>query len=253
MTELELILTETGAALEWPATPDLGGPVAARIRAQADAARPDRTRLWMPRLRRPLAAALAALLLLAATAAAVPGIRDPVLDWLGLRSGVKIERVPRLPIRPVPEDRLALGTRRATVRTAARQLDFTPVVASGLGTPRAYTDEAPPGGRLSLTYRGGDLILTEFQGRLRRMFMQKFLGPGTNIERVEVNGERGLWIHGALHEVVFEDIRGGIDADTVHLAGDTLLWLRGRLLLRLEGARSRAQALRIARSVREAP
>ena len=121
------------------------------------------------------------------------------------------------------------------------------------GAARVYVDSAPPGGRLTLSYRRGLLILTEFEGRLERPFLQKMLAPGTGIERVGVNGERGLWISGRLHGVVFLDARGAIDEDQVHLAGNTLLWRRCRLLLRLEGARSKSEALRTARSVRAAP
>ena len=148
MTELELILTEAGATLEWPDTPDLAGRVAARIRRPAGRA---------PRLRRPLVLALAALLILAAGAAAIPGVRH-------------------------------------------------------------------------------------------------FLGFGSvRVERVTIDGAPGLWIHGALHQIVYEDRKGLIRPDTIRLAGDTLLWRRGPVLLRLEGARSRAEALRIAHSLRAAP
>jgi hypothetical protein len=68
-----------------------------------------------------------------------------------------------------------------------------------------------------------------------------------------IAGERGIWIHGAVHQFAYEDASGAIQTDSARLAGDTLLWLNRGLLLRLEGASSKAGALRIASSVREAP
>jgi hypothetical protein len=180
----------------------------------------------------------------------VPGVRDPVLDFLGLRS-VKVERVPRLPLRPAPGARLRLGS-RTTLAAAARQLAFRPLVPTALGRATVYLDGSVPGGELSLVYRGGGLILTEVEGRLRREFMRKFVGPGTAVERVAIADAPGLWIHGALHEVVYEDARGTIRPETVRLAGATLLWRRGSMLLRLEGARSKQEAITIAASVRAA-
>ena len=199
-----------------------------------------------PRLRRPLVLALAALLVLAAGAAAIPGVRH----FLGFGS-VRVERVPKLPLKPGPGAKLALGTRTTL---ADARIGFQPLVPAALGRPPAvYVDRTPPGGQLSLVYRNGHLLVTEVQGRLRQQFLQKFVGPGTKVERVTIDGAPGLWIHGALHQIVYEDRKGLIRPDTIRLAGDTLLWHRGPVLLRLEGARSRAEALRIARSLRAAP
>lgn len=255
MTDLELTLRRTAETLEWPETPDIARAVRAQIAGvpRAGGVTPRQTgdtRMRGFRLGRPLAIALAALLVLAGAAAAIPGVRDPVLDFLGLRS-VKVERVPRLPAHPQPR-RAQFGI--ATTLSAARgRVDFAPVAARGLGAPRAYVDDTPPGGRVVLVYRGGRVVLTEFEGDLRTPFLQKMVGPGTRLERVRVNGARGLWISGALHEVVFLDRQGEIRPDATYLAGATLLWRRAGLLLRLEGARSRAEALRIARSVRGTP
>jgi hypothetical protein len=203
-----------------------------------------------PRLRRPLALALAALLVLAAGAAAVPGIREPVLDFLGLRS-VKIERVPR-PLPAVPGTKLALG-RRTTLPAARRALYFAPLVPGGLGDPVVYYERFPPGGQLALVYRKGALFITELQGRLETRFLFKFVAPGTKVDRVSINGGRGLWLHGRPHQYAYADKTGQLRTDSVRLAGDVLLWRGGGLLLRLEGARSKEEALRIARSARAAP
>jgi hypothetical protein len=67
---------------------------------------------------------------------------------------------------------------------------------------------------------------------------------------VTVDGERGVWITGKPHGFGFVDARGRAWFERLRLAGDTLLWQRGPLTLRLEGALSKAAALRVARAVR---
>lgn len=242
MSNLELILHET--TVEFPPTPDLVHAVSARIgqsrRVPVRRIRP---------IRRSLAIAFASLLLLAGAAvAAVPGLRDPVLDWLGLRS-VKIERVPSTPKLPkrAPGDDLGLGE-RMSLAAARKQVRFAPVVPQELGPSTAYVDRFVPGGTLSLVYRNGKLLLTQFRGRAPRQYLRKFVGPDVPIERVDVNGARGIWIGGESHGLVYVDANGSLRSDSARLAGPTLLWRRGDLLLRLEGARTKAAALRLARS-----
>jgi hypothetical protein len=67
-----------------------------------------------------------------------------------------------------------------------------------------------------------------------------------------VGGSRGFWLAGKPHYVVFRDRSGQYRQDVIRLAGSTLLWEGGaHTLLRLEGAASLEQALRVASSVRE--
>lgn len=239
MSNLELLLRET--EVEFPATPDLAGAVSRRLQKPARALRP-------MRLRRSLAIAFASLLLLAAgAAAAVPDLRNPVLEWLGLRS-VRVERVPATPDLPrrAPGSDLGLGD-RMPLAAALKEIRFKPVIPSGLGDPTAYVSYVVPGRALSLVYRGGNLLLTQLRGGLPQEYLRKFVGPGVPIDRVEVNGSRGIWIGGESHGLVYEDANGQVRNDSARLAGPTLLWRRGDLLLRLEGAGSRAEALRLAR------
>jgi len=92
------------------------------------------------------------------------------------------------------------------------------------------------------------LLLTEVLGAIRPS-IGKAAGPATRIEPVRVGGRRGFWLSGAPHEVTFLDARGEPRSATLRLAGDTLLWEAGGLLLRLEGAASKPAALRIAQSM----
>src|SRR4051794_35006717 len=172
MTAIDQMLRAAAADLDWPATPPIAEAVVSRIEGLGAHADPARSRL---RIGRPLAIALAGLLLMAATAAAIPGIREPVLDWLGLRS-VHVERVPR-PLPEVPGAKLALGE-HVSLAAARKRLAFTPVVAPGLGTAAAWFDGTPPGGELTLVYRNGEVLLAEVEGGLDRGFVFKFLQPG---------------------------------------------------------------------------
>jgi hypothetical protein len=251
MTPIEQMLRAAATEIDWPATPDIATQVERGVRPLP---RMEERPRWMPirprmPIRRPLALALAALLLLAATAAAIPGIRDPVLDWLGLRS-VHVERVPA-PLPEGPGRGLGLGT-RTTLDAARKRLAFQPVVPSGLGRPSVYYEGFPPGGQLGLVYPGG-VFLTEVVGRLRTEFLFKFVGPEAKVDRLRIGGRRGIWIHGKPHQYAYSDRNGNIRSDTVRTAGNVLLWRHGDLLLRLEGVRLKREALTIARSVRAAP
>jgi hypothetical protein len=242
---VEQMLRASAADLDWPDTPNIAAAVMGRIPA-ADA---PKHRPHPLRLRRALVIAFAALLLLAATAAAIPAIRDPVLDWLGLRS-VRIERVPA-PLPEAPGQRLGLG-RHTTLAAVRSKLGFTPVLPTGLGRPTVYYEGFPPGGQLGLVYPHG-IVISEVEGRLETRFLAKFLPPGTKADRVTINGERALWIHGAPHQYAYLDKTGAIRTDSVRTAGNVLLWRHGDLLIRIEGAGSKPRALAVARSARAAP
>jgi hypothetical protein len=265
MTPIEQMLRAVAADAEWPATPDLAATVMAQIRGvsplqtgddAADALAPgaaaaDTRPASRPRFRlgRPLAIAFAVLLLLAATAAAIPGVRDPVLDWLGLRS-VEVERVPR-PLPQAPGAHLGLG-KRTTLAAARSRLGFSPALPAGLGQPTVYYGSLPAGGQIGLVYPRG-IVIAELSGHLETRYLRKFLPPGTKADPVTINGDRALWIHGSPHQYAYVDKAGNIHTDSVRTAGNVLLWHRRDLLIRIEGARSKARALAIARSAREAP
>jgi hypothetical protein len=244
MTELERKLLALGRELDVPEAPDLWPSVRARL-----AERPVQRRL--PR-RRALVLAFAALAVGAAFA--VPPARTAILEWLGLR-GVKIERGPEQPKAPVSAD-LGLG-RRVTLAEARRLAAYrvlVPVLA-GFEKPReVWFAPGLPGGQVAFVYWRKDprrprILLTQFRAEPGFQFIQKLAGPGTRIEPVTVNHEPGYWLEGQPHAFLFVDSQGQIRAETLRLAGNTLLWQHGELTLRLEGARTKAEALAIARSL----
>jgi hypothetical protein len=244
MTPLEQLLQATAAEIDWPATPRLEAAVVPRLAGLTDRGTDDTSARGRLRLRRPLVIALAALLLLAGSALAIPAVRD----WLGL-STVEIKRVPK-PLPVVRGAKLGLGT-RVPLDSARAKLGFRPLIPRGLGAPTVWYDAFPPGGQLGLVYPGG-IVITEVEGHLER-YLAKFIPPGTTVDRLTIDGDRALWIHGALHQYAYEDRSGAIRTDSVRTAGDVMLWRAGDRLIRIEGARSKAQALAIVRSAREVP
>jgi hypothetical protein len=206
VNDLELMLREVAAEIDWPPTP---GVTPLQLGA------PRRRRL---RIGRPLAIAFAALLLLAAGAVAV------------LRGENK--------------------AKRPAVHHAQR--GFSPLHATGLGKARVSREGFPPGGKVILRYPGG-VVITELQGRFVPQYLFKFLRPNVRVDRLRIDGGAARWIQGEVRQYVYADRTGAIHPDTVPSGADVLLWNRGPLLVRIEGARTKAAALAIARGLHAGP
>jgi len=189
-----------------------------------------------------------------------PSARQAVAGWLGLR-GVKIEVTPSLS--PVPLGRNLILGPPVSLQEAQTAVPFRILLPSapGLGTPdEVDLTKSFATGRVSLLYRarpglpvatqtGVALILTEFQAKPDRYFIEKKLLPaGTNLESVRVDGEPGFWIEG-VHELYYVDAEGNPIRDTARLSGNVLLWQHGSVTLRIEADITKDQALRIADSV----
>ena len=253
MSELERQLTRLGRELDWPATPDLAASVTPRLQAS-----PSRRSLVRPAgFRRSLAIALVGLLVLAGgVLAAVPSVRDPVLEFFGLQ-GATIERREELP--PAPDLRpLALGD-RTTLAAAADASGFDPLVPRAAGEPNAVYVDAR--NAVSLAYRprpgmpesrgtGLGLLVTEFRGDIAPELIGKIAQEATVIEELRVGGEPAIWMEGAPHFFFYRRPDGTFSDEDLRIAENVLLLERGPLLIRLEGAFSRARALELARSLR---
>ncbi|MEA2154767.1 MAG: hypothetical protein QOE11_907 [Solirubrobacteraceae bacterium] len=241
---LQSRLAELAREVEFPPTPDLAGALQGRIEARG---RPRRRPL-----RRTVALALSLALLGAGGAvAAVPAARHAIGDLLGLR-GATVQRVPRLPAAPARAGR-DLGE-RTTLAAARRRAGFDPVAAHDprLGSPESVHLARTAGGeaRVSLVYDRGAVTLTEVRGSTAPDLVRKLTPPQTAIRSVHVRSdEPGVYLDGS-HVVMYLDASGRVVQDRARRAGRVLLWQRGPLLLRLEGAPGEARALQIARSVR---
>jgi hypothetical protein len=268
--DLEGALADLAASLEFPPTPDLAAAVTARLdHAPAPAPARARRRGWLAGRsgwRRLAVAGLVAVLLAAAVLVVSPGTREAVARRLGLRGvGVELGGPPPPTVTTRPGQRLDLGLgRRVTLEEARRRVAFPVLVpgAEGFQQPAAvYVDrDTPVGGRVDLVYRARPdlpaspftdvgLLVTEFQGQPTPEFLKKAVFTGT-VEEVTVRGEPGYWFGGDPHFFSYRDARGALREEQTRLAGNTLIWERGRLTLRIEGEISREKALRIAESMR---
>lgn len=237
MNELELQLLDLGAALEVPATPDVMDAVRERLPSRPRR----RSRIPRVRVRRPLAVAIGATVLLAGTAAAVPPLRHAIERLFGV-NGTVVERVSHL---PPGAGELQLG-RRIPVAEAAHAASFRALLPPG-GIDAAYVSAHPAGGRITLVI--GRSLLIEFRGQ-PSPFIYKLIGPGARVRRLRVNGGAGLYLYRSPHDVIFADENGNVETDAVRLRGSVLLWQQGPLILRIEHAGSVAHALALARSLR---
>ena len=272
MRDLELALDDLAAHLDVPARPDLAAAVAAELRrAPASGAaalrvagparvpgRPARVAGWWAPRRR-IAAAAAALV---AVTAAGAGLSPAIADRLGLR-GVRISLGGDAELPTQLGGALALGvpTRLADAR---RQVPFRVLLPARaeVGDPdEVYVNHAAAEPQLALVWRsrpelpeaattGVGMLLTEFRGDLGAGQIEKVLGRQTQLEGLTVNGGRALWLEGAPHAFFYRDAQGRVRDETVRLAANVLLWEQGEVTLRLESVLPRAEAVRIAETVR---
>jgi len=254
LIELEQELSRLGAALDWPATPNLAPAVRLRI---------GRRRPWFES--RWAMAAAAAILALAAIAAYPPS-RDAIATWINVHTSFRT--VPHLATpTPLPSGplgrRLGLG-QQTTLPQARAAIKWQLLLPASLGQPdEVYLQpppDAPSDGEATLVYAarpglpaagetGVGVLITEARGAINSEFFGKMLGPGTTIEPVTVAGSSGYWVAGTPHAFVFVDSAGNVRYETLRLAANTLLINVKGTVVRIEGNLTKAQALEIAASL----
>ena len=253
MPDLETRLRALRDDAAWPPTPDLAGVVVARLEreqaAPGEAERPAsaRRRGRWPGRRLAVAVALA-LLVPAAGALAFPSARDDVLEWLGVK-GAEVRKQPRLPPARFPE--LAELGDPIDLADVEDRAGFRPLLAAELGTPRLVLHD-PATDVVTLVHGTDDepLLVAEVPGALERDLLQKIVPPGGEVRRVDVDGALGLYITGPPHAYLYLRPDGTVVSDRARLAGDTLVFGRGDLLIRIEGRElSLGRALGIAGSL----
>jgi hypothetical protein len=228
MRDLERELRALGEFVAFPPTPELAPSVRARLPQRAAPAWPRRLVLVVAVLGAALVAALA-----------IPPARSAILRVLGV-GAVHIEYVDRLPA-VKPNLPLDLG-RRITPQEAP----FRPLESTLLGEPDSLY---LAGNSVTLLYGSPEnvrLLVTQLgYPALKPEIIKKIVGASTNTRAVTVAGspEPAVWIEGAPHLLVLPNA-------PERLAANTLVWTRGDLTLRLEGAETLDDAIEIAESFR---
>jgi hypothetical protein len=228
MTSFEQDLRELGRSLDWPPERDLVPGVRKRIAAERPSSR-----------RRPLVIALALVVVAVAVAFAVPPARSEILRWLGI-GNARIEFVDRLPD-VHPRRQVDLGP-RTSLDDARQFVSYHVLTSSLLGTP---SEVHVRGDQVAFVYPH-KLVVMQTQGTL---FMKE-VGSRTHVHQFELDGGSAIWITGAPHFFAYVGASGAPRPINLYLAGNTLLWQRGDLTIRIEGKLTRAQALAVARSLR---
>jgi hypothetical protein len=226
----------------FPPTPDLAPGVRNRI----GGARPSRLR------RRLVLAAAVLAVVVAAVLAASPDARSTIRDWLGI-GGAEVVRVNELPEVDPQLDPPAFGA-PVTRDEADAATSFPLRFPEELGEPDAlYSREEAPGGMVIAVYGEAPhyrAVYVQWVGESAEPSFYKVAAGGTPVERVGVNGGRGLWLSGSPHLVYWFGTDGDDHPDQVFLAGNVLLWEDGPLSYRIEADVSKEQALELARSLR---
>jgi hypothetical protein len=256
-TALEPALVDLGRHLSYPATPNLAPAVRNRL-SEGGGVRPLPVRRSPTRRVVALVAALV-LLVLAGALAISPSLRAAVLEFLGI-PGVRIEldEETTAPTVSAPSD-AAFG-RSVSLAQAEMEVGFDVLQPRQLGDPDdVYLAGAGERASVTLVYEprpglpeaeetGVGLLLTEFRASTDLELIKKLAGEGVTVESVVVRGELGYWIEGP-HPVLLVGPDGQVIEDSARISGNTLVWTRDGLTLRLEGSFTKAEALGIARSV----
>lgn len=225
--DLERDLAGLAAQVDWPGTPEL------RVQLEG---RPRRSR------RRMLALGIALALLAALGAAlAVPTSRGAILRFFHLQ-GATVELVDTLP--SAEERPLAAGLGPGLPRAEAeRAVGFRMLLPPDVGDVVVHVQ--PHLASVVLAGPEEPVLLSELDSQEGGGFIKKVAGSGSRVEWVQIGDAMGIWIGGSQHIVTIPP------EAPPRLAGNVLLWQRGSLTLRLEGAHlTRARALEIARSLR---
>ena len=195
---------------------------------------------WAPRPRPIATSAAAVLVAFAVLLAGSTQVRAAVVDFFRF-AGVIVERGDTT---PGPGPAAPSGTGVADVEAARELVDFPVVEPADLGPPDEVS--VTDGRVVSLVYKG--IRLDQFDGTLDPAFAKSIPDPNA-VEWTEVDGASALWLRGP-HGIVYVDRAGVRRTESSRTAGATLVWQRGAVTVRLEGAATMADAITIAESLR---
>jgi hypothetical protein len=181
-------------------------------------------------------------------------------------AGSGVESPPSVAVEPTvpvtfPAD-LRLG-RSTTAVDAEARTGLTVALAPSLGEPQGIFVVSPPAsGQVVVVYPPSELLpvsavagvgalLSTMPGTINDGLFVKIAGPAESFMLTTGTGAvvDAIWLGGAPHDYVFEDVGGAPVFDTLRLATHTLLWQDGSVTHRLEAELTRDEAVRIAGTV----
>lgn len=111
-----------------------------------------------------------------------------------------------------------------------------------LSVPETPTlvDAPGPGESRVVVVGDREILVSAVHGALTDGLISKTVSSSDQVEEVDVDGHRGLWISGAPHQVLYE-ADGGVVVERV--AANALVWQRDDVLYRVEGFELLADAL----------
>lgn len=212
--DVEAALRDLGRQVHVPEPPDLTASVLTRINA------PRRRNRW-------LTALVAAVTAFTIAFAVSPAVRAGVQNLLEF-AGIEFHReAPQSIAPPLPSQEVSLDEAR-------RQLPFEIHLPPLLGAPDKVTVHE---GRF-VTLHFGNLRLDQFDGTIDPAIGKLIHGQGVEL----IDGK--VWVPYP-HRVFYIDRDGQWHHEDPHGAGQTLIWQRGQVTMRLEGDLTKEKALEI--------
>jgi hypothetical protein len=210
------------------------------------------------RWHRPVLIVVAAAAVIALVVAVVPTTRRAVADFLGIGA----VRISGAPATGGPYTGLDLGP-AVSLDDARAGVDFPVAVPTAPGYERPDSVHLRTTGAIqevTLVYAPGPdrpaspvapvgVLISEIRAAPDYGYLKKLLSGGTDVEFVTIGGAQGVWISGAVHELVVETPDGSAQTAPVRLAANTLVWASGGVTYRLEGALARDQAIAVGSSL----
>jgi hypothetical protein len=240
---LELNLERLGAAMTYPPTPDIATVVARRVEGGIEATQPPAVR-WVP-----AGPALAALVVAAAIVVAVASPAQEAVADLFDRINIFEADVPEdLPL-DIRGEQVSLE--EAETRLGRRILLPSASDGSTLSPERVIIQDFRP------TSAHAAALFFETDRRVPFILMETDSGLGKGLadsataEPVSDIGDgQAFWLEGTRLVQLYDDEGNFIQESQRRAEANTLVWMEGDLILRLEGDLTRVEATEIARSVR---
>jgi len=238
-SSFEKQVAQWAAAFEYPPTPDIAGKVRPLLTKSAPPkVQPSRRLAWV-----------LALLLLAASLLAVPGVRAAIVEILRA-GGITIfvgEETSVDDIPPLLSEQLPAFTEPITLDEAVARFPNVQLPTELPPPDDVLLHEEPVWDTAVIFLWRDEADPQEIGLSLYQIHLPQYAYKGSDmLEMTEVNGKQAFWLVGP-H---YFRLRGSSSPEAwLFVEGSVLIWWDGEVTYRLEGADSLEEALRIAESL----